>query len=97
MNKSTQKFKMKTSDVQIDGTKNIAEIKVLNGPFAGTIFCFGEVKFPDETQPILSFHYYLIDGVIEDTATFEQEIGDLLVELIKEGLDRNEVIYHGGS
>jgi hypothetical protein len=51
----------------------------------------------DKTQPILSFHYYLIDGVIEDTATFEQEIGDLLVELIKEGLDRNEVIYHGGS
>jgi hypothetical protein len=85
---------MKTSDVTIHQN---SEITVNNGPFAGTIFTFGDVSFPDENQPILSFRYYLIKGDVERSKEFEKEIGDLLVELIQEGLKNNEIIYRGGT
>lgn len=85
---------MKTSDVTINQN---SEITVKNGPFAGTIFTFGDVSFPDENQPILSFRYYLIKGDVERSKEFEKEIGDLMVDLIQEGLKNNEIIYHGGT
>ena len=85
---------MKKSDVTINQN---SEITVINGSFAGTVFSLGEVSFPDENQPILSFRYHLLKGDVSRNEEFEKEIGDLLVELIQEGLERNEIIYNGGT
>lgn len=79
-----------------DGESIIA-LEIQTGQFAGTIFSFGEVNFPDPNEPILQFDHTIHEQQ-GDTAsnTFKNYIGDILVEIIEKSLESRDVVYKGG-
>jgi hypothetical protein len=77
-------------------------IKLTEGAFEGIIYTYGKVEF-DENETTdnihLRFEYDIIeqnDKSLTDKAPFEQYIGDILQELIYEGIERNNLTYTGG-
>jgi len=77
-------------------------IKLTEGAFEGIIYTYGKVQF-DENETTdnihLRFEYDIIeqnDKSLTDKASFEQYIGDILQELIYEGIERNNLTYTGG-
>jgi hypothetical protein len=77
-------------------------IKLTEGAFEGIIYTYGKVQF-DENETTdnihLRFEYDIIDDDdkdLTDKASFEQYIGDILQELIYEGIERNNLTYTGG-
>lgn len=77
-------------------------IKLTDGAYEGIIYSYGKVGFEeDETNDALkiSFEYEVLDysdKVITDMKPFEKYIGDILQELIHEGIANNNLTYTGG-
>lgn len=77
-------------------------IKLTEEPFAGIIYMYGKVSFSeDEANDKLGIHFeYEIldynDKVLTDVKPFENYIGDILTELIHEGIEKNSLTYTGG-
>jgi len=75
-------------------------VKLTEEPYLGVIFQYGQVNFDEaEEQLKISFDYDILDyndNVISDTAAFEQYIGDLLQDFIREGISRHSISYTGG-
>lgn len=65
-------------------------------PWIGVKYTIGEVSFPDENEPIMSFEYNIISGVVDDKAAFEKYVGDELVVMIMAGLEDKSVVFKGG-
>jgi hypothetical protein len=77
-------------------------IKLTEGAFEGIIYTYGKVDFDEDEENDmlhLRFEYDIIDynnKGLTDKAPFEQYIGDILQELIHEGIERNNLTYTGG-
>jgi hypothetical protein len=77
-------------------------IKLTEGPFEGIIFTYGKVEFDeDETNDRVSikFEYEILDYAekgLTDKKPFEKYIGDILTELIHQGIANNDLVYTGG-
>lgn len=77
-------------------------IQIDEGEFAGCQLIYGAVSFdetPDGTVPILKFDYDIVnDYNVKESqrSAFQQTIGDILVQILEEFLDKNETIYKGG-
>lgn len=69
-------------------------IKLLDEPFAGMIVAYGKISADtsDEDNITLSFEYELIEAASKqfaDMGPFEQYLGDLLQQIIFEGLQQH--------
>jgi hypothetical protein len=77
-------------------------IKLTEGAFEGIIYTYGKVTFDEDEandKIHLRFEYDILDHNdkgLTDKAPFEQYIGDILQELIHEGIERNNLTYTGG-
>lgn len=83
----------------VSNDENVYAIKLLDEPYDGIIFSYGEVNFPDPEEPILAFDYevhHVPSGMFYDDDEFKQYIGDFLVELILLGIKHNSIVYTGG-
>ena len=70
-------------------------------PYSGIIFSYGKVSFTeDEENSVLKMHfeYEIHDRAnkVFDVKIFENYLGDLLQELIHEGIEENSLTYTGG-
>lgn len=93
MNNSQFDFSYAHSEVY----KDKIVIKINSGPFAGISYVLGEVSFPDEDEPILQFHYELVEGKPDDVPAFEKFVGDALVEMLKKSLEEHSTVFKGGT
>ena len=92
-------FEMTIGHTTVDNEHGVQAIKLTDEPYAGIIFSYGKVEFPDPEEPILSFDYelhHVPDGLFYDEEEFKQYLGDFLVELIMWGLNQNSIVYTGG-
>lgn len=80
----------------------INAIKLTEGAFSGIIYSYGKIEFdedPENDVVKLNFEYDIIDYAdkqLSDKKPFEQYIGDILVELIHQGISNNDLVYTGG-
>jgi hypothetical protein len=77
-------------------------IKLTEYPWEGIIYTYGKIEFEeDETNSTLhlKFDYEILDNNnkgFADKTPFEQYIGKILEDLIKEGVENNSLTYTGG-
>ena len=74
-------------------------VKLTDGKHEGIIYSYGKVEFIEEGETLrLKFDYDIIDDndIDVDTQEFKQEIGDILMQMIEEGLSKNSLVYTGG-
>ena len=76
-------------------------IKLTSDPYSGIIYRYDRVEFKpkeNEDRLILNFEYEILDYAEKgfDAKIFEQYIGDILVDLIFEGIANNSITYKGG-
>lgn len=78
-------------------------IKLTSGPFDGTIFKYGKIKFEEKNdQAYLHFAYDVLESKVskpkklEKNEDFKNYIGDLLVEIISGNLEK-EIIDENGT
>lgn len=72
-------------------------IKLIDGPYAGTMYRYGRVNLIEEDDRLrIQFEYEIDDGSRRDNG-FVQYIGPILEELITEGLFKNNIVYTGGT
>ena len=91
-------YNIKPLESRQDGT---VAIQLLDEPFTGMIVSYGVVGFDsidEEAGAVLKFEYDLHDdgGLAYDKFELETRLGDILIELIEEGLTNNTLIYSGG-
>jgi len=78
-------------------------IKLTEGAFEGIIYAYGKVSFdPDEKNDSLhlKFEYEILDRGdkgMTDMKPFESYIGDILQELLHQGVEENNLTYTGGT
>ena len=77
-----------------DGTA--VHIKLLEGPYKGTIFKYGKVKFKEKNEQMyLLFGYDVLESEVskprklEKNETFKNYIGDLLVEIMSANMEQD--------
>jgi hypothetical protein len=60
-------------------------------------FTIGKVSF-NEDNYTLKYHYDIIENnsIDFDKIEFEQAIGDLIMQMLEEGVQKNDLIYTGG-
>lgn len=74
-------------------------VKLTDRPYEGIIYSYGKVELLEEGDSLrLKFDYEIIDdnSIDVDEQAFKQEIGDILVEMIEEGVAKNSLVYTGG-
>jgi hypothetical protein len=76
-------------------------IKLTSEPYSGIIYTYGKVEFtPDEENSTLKikFDYEILDYASKqfDLSIFESYIGEILTDLIHEGIAENSISYTGG-
>ena len=78
-------------------------IKFLEGPYKGTIYKYGKVKFEEKGEQVhLLFGYDVIESDVmkprklEKNEAFKNYIGDLLVEIMSSNIEQ-EVIDETGT
>jgi hypothetical protein len=83
--------------------KTAVHIKFLEGPYKGTIFKYGKVKFEEkDDQVYLLFAYDVIESPVgkprklEKDSDFKNYLGDLLVEIMSSEIEQ-EVIDETGT
>jgi hypothetical protein len=85
-------------------TTGLEAIKLLEDPYSGIIFTYGKVSF-EEDDPndhlMIKFDYDILYDPLDERKEFvkedfEQYIGDLLQELLRKELAKNNVTYTGG-
>jgi len=76
-------------------------LKLTSGPYSGIIYRYDKVEFrpkENEDRVILHFEYKVLDNASKgyDVKLFEKYIGDILIDLIDEGIVNNTITYRGG-
>lgn len=64
------------------------------------MFKYGAVKFDEkEDNGLLHFEYDVVEGTLKEDEKdqFEKAIGDLLIEMIKQGIEDRSLVYKGGT
>lgn len=79
-------------------------IEFTDHKYSGIKFILGKVQLVEEKdQCTLKYKYDIIENntdvsIVGDKKTeFEKAIGDLVVEMIDQGLLNNELVYYGGK
>ena len=78
------------------------KVRLLEGPYAGMLCQYGEVSFCpcDATDTLtLKFQCYILEGETpngDDFVPFRHYMGDILVELITEGLETGKIVFRSG-
>ena len=79
-------------------------IKFLEGPYKGTIFKYGKVKFQEKDEQVyLLFAYDVLESPVKKPSKLEKDgdfknyIGDLLVELMSENMEQDIIDETGTS
>lgn len=83
----------------IDGQR-IFGLELTESPYQGIIFSYGGVSFKEgDDELTISFEYDIHRDINSpyDKKEFEQYIGDLLQELIIYGIQKNDIVYTGGT
>jgi|APCry1669188970_1035186.scaffolds.fasta_scaffold06107_5 hypothetical protein len=80
---------------------NQYSVTVSEGKFAGVKYVLGKtelVEDKDNDNLTLKYHYDIIDSKIEDSdiPEFEKLIGDILMQMLSDGVKNNDLIYSGG-
>ena len=71
-------------------------IEIAEGKYKDVKYVYGSVEFKEqENNAIVSFDYEL-QGEYKIDEDFTQVIGDILMELLEEQLEKNEVVFRGG-
>lgn len=87
--------------VYVESRKSgVTALKLTDGPYKGIIYSYGKVSFDEEGDTCkLNFDYEIQDASSTNYVTeeFEQYIGDLLQFIIMDQLQKNEVVYTGGT
>lgn len=72
-------------------------IQLTQGPYCGIIYKYGRVELIEEGDQLrIKFEYELKDKSIMDEH-FIDYIGDILTELITDGIINNDIVYTGGT
>lgn len=74
-------------------------IELLNNQFEGIVVTLGRVAFNEEGDSLrMSFDYDVVDdnGVVYIQEELETELGDCIMDMIREGLEKNDLVYTGG-
>jgi len=77
-------------------------IKLTEHPFDGIIYAYGKIEFEEDEENDtlhLKFDYEILEDSgkkFTDKKPFEKYIGDILQELLHEGIAQNNLIYTGG-
>jgi hypothetical protein len=79
----------------------VTALELTSGQFSGIIFSYGGVKFEEnEAKDNLKVHFdYEIhegESTLKDKAAFEKELGDFILEMIVDGIEKNNLVYKGG-
>lgn len=79
----------------------IVALELTESQYSGIIFSYGKVSFEEnEAQDNLKVHfdYEIHEGEdkLEDKAAFEKELGDFILEMIVDGIEKNNLVYTGG-
>jgi hypothetical protein len=89
--------------VVVENRKNgMDAIKLLEDPFSGIIYSYGRVEFGEDEandRLTLKFEYEIHDmngKQFSDDKPFQNYIGDILQELIHQGVAENSLTYTGG-
>lgn len=73
-------------------------IELTDTPYEGIIYRYGKVSLIEENDHLkLQFEYDIVDGSPPNDEIFKTYIGDILLEMIEEGLSRNDIVYTGGT
>jgi len=78
-------------------------IKLTEEPFSGIMYTYGKVSFDEDAEnntATINFEYEVLDWAHKemlDLVPFEQMLGDILQELIHEGVRDNNLTYTGGT
>ena len=75
-------------------------IELLEHKFSGIQFKYGKVQFLEQEDNLtLKYHYDIIESKIEDSdkAEFEHLIGDVLMQMLSDGVKNNDLVYSGGT
>jgi hypothetical protein len=75
------------------------KIKFTNTNFSDIILSIYGVEFIEgDDNANMSFNYDIHEGTVPDDRMeeFKTLMGDFLVQAITEGLEKNELVYHGG-
>ena len=80
---------------------NLQVIKLTEEPFSGIMYTYGKVTIGENTEiATIHFEYEVLDWAdkaLSDKAPFEKYIGDILTELLHEGVRDNNLTYTGGT
>ncbi len=88
--------------VVVENKQGFDAIKLTENPFEGIIYTYGKVSFDEDSVNDvikLKFDYEILDyanKTITNKEPFENYIGDILQELIHEGIENNNLTYAGG-
>lgn len=83
-------------------TNGLQAIKLLDEPFEGIIYTYGRVSFEEDAEHDtlrLKFEYEILEDSakgMSDMKPFEKYIGDILQEIIHQGIEENNLTYTGG-
>lgn len=87
---------MKYETVDLNG---MLAVKLLDNQFEGILVSLGKVAFHEEgDQCRMSFDYDILDDNEQFYTQEEltQYLGDLLIEMIIKGIEKNDLVYTGG-
>jgi hypothetical protein len=78
-------------------------IKLTEDPFSGIMYTYGKVSFDEDAEnntATINFEYEVLDWAHKemlDLVPLEKILGDILQELIHEGIKENNLTYTGGT
>lgn len=92
---------MKYNVIDVD---NETWLELLEEPYNGIRYKYGKVEFKEPENEgddaMLQFDFELYDQRLvvqfKEDSSFHKVIGDILIAIIEEQLERNEVVYTGG-
>jgi len=72
-------------------------LEFIDHEFSGIKFVLGKVQL-DENNLTLKYHYDIIEssGKDFDKDKFQTAIGDLLMQMLDDGVKQNDLVYYGG-
>ncbi|NDB60077.1 hypothetical protein EB001_16750 [bacterium] len=78
---------------------NQYSITLTEGKFAGVKYVLGKTELIEgEDNLTLKYHYDIIESKVEDSDVkeFETLIGDVLMQMLSDGVKNNDLVYSGG-
>ena len=71
----------------------VVPIKIVEGPYKGTVFTYGEVSFNEEDDNVnCKFQYNIVekpDDLVEDYS-FVNQLGEILVDILAEEIEETQ-------